>query len=370
MFPIGGPVKFGFGSNHRYSVVIYSFHSRALEKNPLGDPADRLLIVLLPPGYQGGQAYPQVWMLSGFGGTGRSFLNFNPFGEDLLERVNRLHAEGRLGPMVFVLPDTFTGLGGNQHISSPGVGDYETYLWDELLPFVEERHPSAGARAVAGQSSGGYGALVNAMRHPGLFEAVVCHSGDMGFELCYWPDIGHLLREVARAGGLPAFRRLVLGCRFGPSSPSPSLRAAINLFAMAATYSPSAKSTGLAESARQADPAAPNGNDDDAGVELPVDLNTGELLPGVWQRWLAHDPVRMVTDVPGAAGALRHLKLLFFDCGEEDEFNLLFGARRLDRRLTELGIPHLFETFPGGHFHTSHRYDRSLPLIWEALKTR
>lgn len=350
MFRTG--VEFGSGSDHRYSVVIYSFHSRALEKNPLGDPADRLLIVLLPPGYEGGQAYPQVWMLSGFGGTGRSFLNFNPFGEDLLERVNRLHAEGRIGPMVFVLPDTFTGLGGNQHISSPGVGDYETYLWDELLPFVEERHPSAGARAVAGQSSGGYGALVNAMRHPGLFEAVVCHSGDMAFELCYWPDIGHLLREVARAGGLPAFRRLVLGCRFGPSSPSPSLRAAINLFAMAATYSPSAENTA------------------EAGVELPVDLNTGELLPGVWQRWLAHDPVRMVTDLPGAAEALGRLRLLFFDCGEEDEFNLLFGARRLDRRLTELGIPHLFETFPGGHFPTSHRYDRSLPLIWEALKTR
>lgn len=331
-------------SPQAYSVVTYAFSSRALATNPLGDPAERLVTLLLPPGYDRSRAYPHVWMLPAFGASGRSFLNFSPSGEDLVERVTRLQRAGQIGSMVFVLPDTFTALGGNQHIDSEGVGAYATYIWDELLPFVEERHP-ASARAVAGKSSGGYGALVSAMRRPGLFAAAVCHSGDMGFELCLLPDMGHLLREVARAGGVAAFREALVGWR--TRRPSASLRAAQNLFAMAATYSPN--------------PAA------DGGVDLPVDLYTGEIRQDVWGRWLGHDPLRMVSRREEAE-ALRGLKLLFFDCGEWDEFNLLYGARQLARKLDRLGVPHLFETFDDGHMDTSYRWDRSLPLVWEVLR--
>ncbi|MBE3577016.1 MAG: esterase [Limnochordales bacterium] len=325
-------------------MVTYPFTSRALARNPLGDPAERLVTLLLPPDYDSSRAYPQVWMLPAFGATGRSFLNFSPGREDLVERVTRLRAAGQIGDMVFVLPDTYTSLGGNQHIDSEGVGAYATYLWDELLPFVQARHP-ASALAVAGKSSGGYGALVSAMHRPGLFAAVLCHSGDMAFELCYLPDIGHLLREVARAGGVAAFREALLSGR--TRRPGPSLRAAQNLFAMAATYSPN--------------PAA------EGGVDLPVDLYTGEIRHQVWERWLAHDPLRMVAR-SSAAEALRSLKLLFFDCGEWDEFNLLYGARQFARRLEALGIPHLFETYPDGHMDTGYRWDRSLTLLWQALR--
>ena len=44
--------------------------------------------------------------------------------------------------------------------------------------------------------------------------------------------------------------------------------------AMAATYDP--------------DPRAPN------GFRVPFDLETGELLPQRWRRWLRHDPVNLV----------------------------------------------------------------------------
>lgn len=375
------------GAGQRYSVVAYEVHSKALMDNPLGDPANRSLLVLLPPGYDPERPAPcpHLWMLPAFGGTGRTLLNFSPTGEDLRERLDRLYEGRQIGDLVVVLPDTFTRLGGNQHIDSVGVGRYEAYLWDELLPFVESQYPATG-RAVAGKSSGGYGALMNAMRHPGLFDAVACHSGDMAFELCYLPDAGNLLREVEKAGGLAAFRRKVLevGLRGRPPRLTPAFRSAMNLYAMACTYSPNPQAEG--------------------GVDLPVDLYTGELRPNVWQRWLAHDPVQLVgsvgvrvgagvgagagTDVaaganvaapadlegvPHAAGpiaaALRRLKLLFFDCGDRDEFNLTFGARQLHQRLEAAGVPHVYETFDDGHFDISYRFDRSLPLIWQALSS-
>jgi hypothetical protein len=45
-------------------------------------------------------------------------------------------------------------------------------------------------------------------------------------------------------------------------------------------------------------------------------------------------------------GNLRGLKALYIDCGEKDQFNLLYGARRFVRRLNELGIAHRYEEYP------------------------
>ncbi|MDI3299630.1 MAG: alpha/beta hydrolase-fold protein [Bacillota bacterium] len=333
----------GAMSGEGYRVERFLVRSRALEGNPLGDPVEREVLLLVPPGARPGEALPHVWMLAGFGGTGRSFLNFEPWAESLPERVDRLYREGRIGPMLFALPDTFTALGGNQHVDSEGVGRYARFLWEEARPAVEARYPARG-RAVAGKSSGGYGALVNAMRHPGLFDACVAHSADMAFELCYWPDLGDLLREAERAGGLRAFREQLLGRRW--LHLTGSLRSAVNLYAMALTYAP--------------DPAAPG------GTRLPVDPETGSLDEEVWQRWLEHDPVRMALR-PEAQEALRRLQLLFFDCGTQDEFNLLYGARRLHRLLEAAGVAHRFETFEDGHQGVGYRWDRSLPLVWETL---
>ena len=72
-----------------------------------------------------------------------------------------------------------------------------------------------------------------------------------------------------------------------------------------------------------------------------MDLQTCELIDEQWARWLAWDPVRMVD---AHAHALRQLRLLYFDCGTEDEYNLLYGARRFQRSLERLGVAHRFES--------------------------
>jgi hypothetical protein len=67
------------------------------------------------------------------------------------------------------------------------------------------------------------------------------------------------------------------------------------------------------------------------------------------------------------ANNLRRLKALYIDCGERDQFNLLFGARRFVRRLKELGIAHRYEEFADNHSNVDYRMDESLPFLAQAL---
>ena len=82
------------------------------------------------------------------------------------------------------------------------------------------------------------------------------------------------------------------------------------------------------------------------------------------QRWLEHDPVRLVEK---HVENLKSLKLLYLDAGTRDEFALDLGARILSKKLSDLGIEHIHEEFDDGHFSISYRYDRSLELISESL---
>ena len=75
-----------------------------------------------------------------------------------------------------------------------------------------ERHGTAAERLLAANNparlqppmfpgtSGGYGAIVHAMRHGGFWSAAACHSGDMAFELTYGCDIPATLNELAKHG--------------------------------------------------------------------------------------------------------------------------------------------------------------------------
>ena len=79
---------------------------------------------------------------------------------------------------------------------------------------------------------------------------------------------------------------------------------------------------------------------------------------------MRHDPV---VALETKADNLRRLKALYIDCGEMDQFNLLYGARRFVRRLKELGIEHRYEEFRDNHSGVDYRMDESLPFLARAL---
>jgi hypothetical protein len=91
-------------------------------------------------------------------------------------------------------------------------------------------------------------------------------------------------------------------------------------------------------------------------------FDTCEVIEERWANWLRQDPV---VAIETQAENLRSLKALYIDCGEKDQFNLLYGARRFVRRLNELGIAHRYEEFPDNH--VDYRMDGSLPFLAQAL---
>jgi S-formylglutathione hydrolase FrmB len=55
--------------------------------------------------------------------------------------------------------------------------DYETFQLRELDEVLRRDYRASGVRAVAGVSTGGYGAMAHAARHPGAFRAAASFSG-------------------------------------------------------------------------------------------------------------------------------------------------------------------------------------------------
>lgn len=316
--------------------------SELLRNEAPGEPHERTLIVLCPPGISDTSPLPAVWLFPGHGSSQGSFLADDPWKEGLPRRLHRLWSAGAMGPARFVLPDLFTRYGGSQVLDSTATGPFERHLWEELRPAFEQRFATV-AHGLAGHSSGGYGALVQAMRHPEIVRAAACHAGDMLFELAYQPDFPKAANQLRREGGP---EKLMASFDVAAKKQDSRFFSAINVLAMAACYSPN--------------PASP------LGIDLPFEPDTCELRPEVFARWLARDPVRMV-ESPSYAAALQGLSLLFIDAGSRDEWNLQWGARAFVKRLKAKGIAHVYEEFDDGHMGTSYRFDRSLPLIVKAL---
>ena len=321
---------------------IWTHDSPALAGNPLGDPSRRRLHVVTTDGLTPEEPAPLVWYLAGYAGIGRGMLSDDPWQEGLEERLYRLHREGKIGPMRIALPDAFTKFGGCQYLSSSAVGDYETYLFEELRGLAEEKYAVSG-HVIAGKSSGGFGAIVHAMKRPGAFDAVVCHSGDMGFFLSVFPDLRDLMNALVRHGGLEA---LVADFEKARSKRGGRWFMPVMVTALASVYSPN--------------PNAP------LGIELPFDVETGEVKMDVLERWSELDPVNII-DSAGAQESLKKMKLVFVDCGNQDEHGLQFGARTFCRKLREYGVKHEHEEFDGGHRGTSYRLDVSLAKISASL---
>jgi enterochelin esterase family protein len=321
-------------------VVVERVESEVLRGNALGDPAGRDAHVYLPPEHDPSHPTPALLALVGFTGTGAMLFNADPLGEDLRSRLDRLILSGACPPVIVAAPDCFTKVGGNQYVNSTATGRYEDYLLQEVMPQIAARHAVA-SWGVFGKSSGGYGAIVLAMRHPGAFQAVADHSGDACFELCYLPGMTQALDAFRKAGGPAAWLESFWA---DPNRHRSTHMSPLISLAMAAHYSPNPRAEG--------------------GYDFPFDLATGEFRPEVWERWRTFDPVNMVAT---HADALRKLRLVYVDCGARDEYGLQWGARALVAALRRHGIEPVYEEFDDGHMSISYRYDVSLPMLAKAL---
>jgi hypothetical protein len=278
-------------------------------------------------------------------GMADMWFNVEPWSESYPDRIAALAPEA-----IVVLVDAWTALGGSQYVDSPAIGRYHTYLCDELVPFVDAEFPTladAAHRGIQGKSSGGYGAMITPLLRPDLFGGLATHAGDALFELCYardFPAAARALRE--RYGG--SFDAFWSEFRSGrPVFTSHDDEVLVNTYAMAAAYSPR----------------------DDGTVDLPFDLETGERVDEVWERWLTFDPVLLARDERHRE-TLRSLRAVWIDSGRRDEYFLDLGAAAFHREVLASGVDPArvhFELFDGTHRGLTWRYPLSLAFLVERL---
>ena len=330
------------------TLVELEIESELLRGNPLGDPHARPLWVYLPPAYatEPEKLFPTIYLIQGMTGQIDMWANRSAFRTSTPENVDRLFAEEGCPPAVVVYADCWTSYGGSQFIDSPGTGRYLGYLCDEVVPFVDSHYRTLAApahRGLTGKSSGGYGAMVVPMLRPDVFGALASHAGDALFDSTIvrsFPQVVRLLRDhfdgsydafFATLGDIDPFRFAVHGVL-------------LETYAYAACYSP--------------DPERPG------RALLPFDVQTSRLVPDVWQRWLAWDPVRLV---PEHLDALAGLRRIYLDAGRSDEYYLDLGAQGFSEELTKLGVAHTLELFDGKHGGITYRYPGAIRELVLAL---
>ena len=324
-----------WGRKLRGRLDEHVLESDALRGNPLGDPAFRPLWVYTPPDADDAEV-PALYLIQGHTGQLDMWRNRSAFRPNVLELVDRLFADEGCPPARVVFVDAWTSYGGSQFLDSAGVGNYHTYLCEEVVPFVDARYPT-GARGITGKSSGGYGAMVTPMLRPDLFHGLATHAGDALFEHCYLPDFREAVRAL-RDHYDGSFERFWEDFRSRPAFTKGTDFPLLNTYAMAECYSPG---------------------------ELPFDVETGRLRPDVWEKWHAWDPVRMV---PRYADALRGLRAVYVDCGKRDQFYLDVGAEAFRRELATIGVTDVFfELFDGTHSSIEYRYPLALRYLAERL---
>jgi S-formylglutathione hydrolase FrmB len=121
--------------------------------------------LILPSGFgtQAGRTYPVLYLLHGAHDDYTSWTR---------ETDVEAFTEGR--DLIVAMPDAGpTGIP-TAWRSGP---DYETFQLEEVPALLAREYRASGVRAVAGVSTGGYGAMAHAARHPGTFAAAASYSG-------------------------------------------------------------------------------------------------------------------------------------------------------------------------------------------------
>ncbi|MFF4798853.1 alpha/beta hydrolase [Streptomyces sp. NPDC001351] len=121
--------------------------------------------LILPSGFdtRPGRTYPVLYLLHGAHDDYTSWTR---------ETDIEAFTEGR--DLIVAMPDGGpTGIP-THWLSGP---DYETFQLTEVPAMLSRDYRASGVRAVAGVSTGGYGAMAHAARHPGAFAAAASYSG-------------------------------------------------------------------------------------------------------------------------------------------------------------------------------------------------
>lgn len=316
-------------------------HGRSLEGNLEGDSPDRDVAVYLPPTYSREQTrrYPVVYLLHGYGRTADDWYPFI----GLPGSMDRDIANGSAQEMILVIPDANTLYGGSMYSSSPTIGDWETYITQDLVSYIDSHYRTIAdrnSRGLGGHSMGGYGVWRLGMKYPGVYSALYGLSACCLMNNPRPPAPGRGPGQGTGQAQGPGRGRGAAPVQPGAHGGHP-----VNVaYGEAAAWSP---------------------NPQNAPLFFDQPVKDGEFQPDVAAKWVANSPLAMLDQyVPN----MKKYSAIAMDVGLQD--TLIESNRQLDQAMTRLGIQHTFETFEGNH--NNHLEDRIegkvLPFFSKHLK--
>ena len=179
-------------------LLTMTYHSKELH-------SERRMFVWTPPGYSGkSEPLPVLYFYHGFGDTGLSAIDQGR----LPQIMDNLLAEGKIKPMLVVVPDTETDIAQAIPENFPPKDRRKTFyllnakaadreLMHDIIPLVDARfnvRRDANGRALAGLSQGGFQALFSGMNHLDSFGWLATLSGVTSATV---PDTG-IARQLDR----------------------------------------------------------------------------------------------------------------------------------------------------------------------------
>jgi len=314
------------------TVERIKVHGKALEGNLEGDSADRDVFVYLPPSYSRNtnQRYPVVYLLHGYGLTAERWMTF----AGLADTSDKNIAAGTMKEMILVNPDAFTKYNGSMYSASATIGDWETFIAEDLVAYIDSHYrtiPNRMSRGLGGHSMGGYGTMRIGMKRPD-----VCSSLYPMSSCC-------LINNPGGGGGQ--------GNRGGAQATATPAQNATP----AAAGTPPAQ--GAAQGGRgrggrgggfnnapsaQAAAWASNPNNPPDFFDTPV--KDGVPQPLIIAKYAANSPLVMIDQY---VTNLKKYKAIMIDVGTQD--TLAGSNRQMDEILTRFGVNHVFETYEGDH---------------------
>ena len=146
-------------------LVSHTIVSERLAGNLVGESTTKQFEVLLPDGYaEGTQDYPVVYWFPGANRPSRFDLDI-----DLLDEEFN---SGRSVPSIVVFMPIRSSFSSSIYWSSEVFGDWEGFLTDEVIPFVDQNYRTTERRGASGFSLGGFTATTLPILTPGTFQAV------------------------------------------------------------------------------------------------------------------------------------------------------------------------------------------------------
>lgn len=309
-------------------------HGTSLEGNLAGDDPDRPVSVYLPPSYETApeRRYPVVYVLHGFTDTDLGWFGWREHFVNVPAAMERGIEAGTVREMILVMPNAFTTFEGSMYSRSATTGDWETFVAEELVDFVDRHYRTVSepaSRGLAGHSMGGYGTLRIGMTQPDVFSSLYALS-----PCCMRARLEPDSAAVARAQQIVRPEQ-VAEADFRTKA----------LLASAAAWSP--------------DPTDPP-------LYLDLPRKDGTVRPDVVAEWAANAPLaRMHQYVP----ELRRLTAIALDAGAQDQ-PIAENTRAFAEGLSQYDIDHTVEIYdPGTHIdHIDERVaEHVLPFFSERL---